>query len=87
MLLEYYPMFCAKTNLLVAILEQQLGGRHLVLLENSPVLFGPRRPLHSELKLELLVVLAYFPLPILSKGTKCKVTPTPTLSIMSPVTT
>ena len=27
-----------------------------------------------------------FPLPILGKGTKCKVAPTPTLSIMSPVT-
>lgn len=58
-----------------------------MLLENNPVLFGPRRPLHSELILELLVVLTYFPLPILGKGTKWKVTPTPTLSIMSPVTT
>ena len=84
-------MFCATTNLLVAILKRQCvcvwrGGGTLGAARKQPCVVWAK---------EAVTLGAYpgapystflFPLPILGKGTKCKVAPTPTLSMMSPVT-
>ena len=84
-------MFCAKTNLLVAILERQWRGGGA-----GGTLGAARKQPCAVWAKEAITLGAYpgapcstylFPLPILGKGTKWKVTPTPTLSIMSPVTT